>query len=324
MSKVTIITGYYNRVDHLKITLDSILNQTFRDFEFIVFDDASTDGTGNKLDQLERIYRDPRLRIIKHKQNMGFTRGMVNAISASTGEFIAIQGSGDFSLPDRIEKQVLHLDQHADVVAVGSWYTNVVADTGARRPRQPNANDMSFEKLLAGNVFSHGEVMMRRSAYDAAGGYRVAFKNCQDYDLWLRLIRLGNFSTIPEHLYDRYVRMDGVSYDPIKFTNQARFFLLAQRIAQMDSFSAAKAIEELLQNGPSSLVPLDDPGLQDRYVKASLRSIVWGASSEAEELANLAVENKVKKLAIIALARMLKAPGGRTIRWFVQRAFGVR
>ena len=323
MPKVSVITGFYKRGDFLETTIRSILNQTFSDFELLVFDDASPDGTGQRLLDLAAEIDDPRLRPILHETNLGFTQGMIDAIAKSTGEYIAVQGSGDISLPARLARQVEYLDAHPRTGAVGCWYTNVVAETNARRERNPDATGSTLASLLRGNVFSHGEVMMRRSAYLEAGGYRAAFRNCQDYDLWLRLVQVSDLATVREQLYDRYVRMDGVSYDPKKFAVQARYFLLAQRIGGMDPKQSAAMADTLAKEGPLGMVPQDDKALQARYLKAALRSIVWGASDEAEALARSSIVSPLRRTGVIATARILKSPIGKPVRRFIQKRFGV-
>lgn len=323
MSKVTVITGYYNRKDVLEGTIRSILDQTYKDLELIVFDDASQDGTADRLLELEKKLNDPRLKLRLHKENIGFTKGMINAIAASTSDYIAVQGSGDIALPERIAKQVAVLDDRAEVGAVGCWYTNVVEGTEIRRPRTPNAEGMTFETLIKGNVYSHGEVMFRRDVYEKVGGYRAAFKNCQDFDLWLRMVKISSLATVPEQLYDRYVRFDGVSYNPKKFAIQARYFLLCQRIAKMDNHAQSQKIEELEQYGPLGMIETSDPALQKRYFKASLRSIIWGASKEASAIARENITNAPKRNGVLLLAFLLGSKAGAPLLSFLRKKLGI-
>lgn len=324
MPKVSVITGYYNRCEHLELTVRSILDQSFEDLELIVFDDASTDSTEQRIRAIQNDLRDPRLRIIIHARNKGFTQGMIDAIARSAGKYVAVQGSGDISLPGRIRRQFDLLESRPEVGVVGCWYTNVVSSTGARRQRRPNAHGLDLGQLLQRNVFSHGEVMFRRSVYDAAGGYRPAFRNCQDYDLWLRMVKLTQFATIPENLYERYIRFDGVSYDPRKFARQARYFLLAQRFAAMTDDEGDRAVAKLAAEGPLSLIPSSDPALQARYVKAALRSIIWGACTEAAELARNNIKSTFMRAALVTGAKLFDSPVGRPFRKIAELTFGVR
>jgi hypothetical protein len=286
MTKVTVVTGYYNRRDALRQTIASILGQTYRDLELVVFDDCSTDGTAEALRALEEEIKDPRLRVVIHDANKGFVQGMIDALDATDGEFIAVQGSGDVSLPERIARQVALLEARPDLSAVGCWYTNVVADEGLRRPRRPDEGAATFEGLLESNIFSHGEVMMRRSSYEAAGGYRKQFKFCQDYDLWLRMVKLGPLGVVPEFLYDRYVRFDGVSYKPEKLIEQTRFKILATELACSSPAEIEARLKEVESGRLPAIVPLEHPGLQKALSRAALRSIVWGGTSEAREITN--------------------------------------
>ncbi|RYZ77155.1 MAG: glycosyltransferase, partial [Proteobacteria bacterium] len=308
MVKVSVITGFYNRGEFLRQTIESILNQTFSDFELICFDDASTDDSAQRLEQLHAEFNDPRFRYIVHAKNTGFTRGMIAAVAQAQGEYIAVQGSADISLPRRLELQAGVLDSRPEVVAVGCWYSNIVYETGVRRLRKPNANDKTFGTLLNGNVFSHGEVMYRKSTYDQVGGYRAAFKFCQDFDLWLRMIKVGKLATVPEELYERFVRYDGVSYAPEKFALQARYSILAAQIAQMTTEKAAEILNILGEHGPTVLVPKEHPKLQRRYVKAALRSVVWGKSDATIQLSEESIVSPVKRTAVIALANFYASP----------------
>ena len=322
--KVTVITGYYNRVAAVDATIHSILSQTFKNIELIAFDDCSSDGTGLRLLELQDKYQDPRFKVINHERNKGFVQGMIEAIALSSGEYICVQGSGDISLPQRIERQVALLDARSDVGAVGCWYTNIVSTTGARRARKPSADKVNFDSLLTGsNVFSHGEVMMRREIYEQAGGYRAAFKYSQDIDLWLRIVRLAKLATVPEFLYERFVRFDGVSYDPRKFAQQMRYSLLARRIAKLPAHEAKKIIDILSSSGPLTLVPQSDPVLQKLYIKGALRSAIFGASSGAEALAKANIVNPLLRFGIIYFARLFNSPICSPLRKITSKFFGM-
>ena len=146
-----------------------------------------------KIKEFVKKADDPRLIPIYHEENIGFVAGLLDAISKARGEYIAIQGSGDVSMPARIEKQKNLLDAHPEVGIVGCHYENYVQTSGVVRKRTPNANDTTLGSLLDQNVFTHGEVMFRKSTYEKAGGYRPQFTFCQDYDLWLRMIRHAVF-----------------------------------------------------------------------------------------------------------------------------------
>lgn len=300
--KVSVITGYYNRADCVDSTILSILNQSYTDIELIAFDDRSADGTGNRLLELQDRLRDDRFKVIIHEKNKGFTVGMIDAIAGSRGEYVCVQGSGDVSLPERVRRQVAVLDSMPDVGVVGCWYTNVVDGSGHRRQRKPIADNVGFAELMKANIFSHGEVMMRRSVYDLAGGYRPQFRFCQDIDLWLRASKHSRLHTVKDFLYDRHVRFDGVSYHPDKFPLQARYAILTRKAASLSGTELEDFLKILGASGPEVLVPADDKTLQRLLRSAVLRSAVFGGSVEAEKLASK-ITNRVLRAAFIFFSR---------------------
>lgn len=299
--KVSVITGYYNRRDVLERTLDSLLSQTFDDYEVILFDDASTDGTALELERLADKYQDPRFRYVVHETNQGFVQGMINAIASARGEYIAVHGSGDVAAPNRLERQAAVLDSDPDVGAVGSWLTNVNDSTGHRFHARPNADVVTLSMLMTTNVFSHGEVMMRRSVYDEVGGYRREFTFAQDIDLWLRIRQNYRLATVPEFLYERHVLSDGVTYNPRKSPEQARFSILARRLLEMGPLETAKTLELVRLQGPGAVIQKDDPVFQERSVGRAIEMARLGATSDAILSAKENISSPLKRDALIAV-----------------------
>lgn len=212
---VSIITACHNRIDYLEESIQSILNQTHSDFEYIIFDDCSTDGSREVLES----FTDPRIVLVKHTQNTGFTKGMINAVSQAKGKYIAVHGIGDISFPRRIEKQVQILEANGKVGLVGCL-RNMVDKTQNKDMRnwvdgKTFLGDASKEVLIT-NMFNHGEVMFRKSIYFEVGGYREVFTFAQDRDLWIRMSRICDFCVLPEILYERYFLDNSVSVNPEK------------------------------------------------------------------------------------------------------------
>jgi len=197
---LSVITGYYNKLQNLEDSIESILKQSFQSFELIIFDDCSTDGTYEKL--LEISTTDSRIRLLRHEANIGFVKGLIEAIKVARGEYIAIHGSGDISLRDRLLKQKVFLDNHIGIGVVGCYYRNVKAGVEQSVFKNPN-NDCFKEIIKRQNVFSHGEVMFRKSIYDKIGGYRDFFKFAQDRDLWCRFSLHTEYHVLEEILYER-------------------------------------------------------------------------------------------------------------------------
>lgn len=216
-TKVSICVAYYNRSEHVQDCIESLLNQDYTNFEVVVVNDGSTDPrTAVILDAFE----DPRLKVI-HQKNTGFVGAISNAISSSTGKYIAIMGAGDVCNPLRIKKQAEILDKDEKIGIVGCLYENVVfggPKDGNREKRTYPDKDITANEFLHGpNPIGHGEAMYRRTVYDLVGGYRQFFKFSQDLDLWLRMVDYCKGYVLQEFLYERRMfTSDGVSTDPKK------------------------------------------------------------------------------------------------------------
>jgi glycosyltransferase involved in cell wall biosynthesis len=209
MTRVSIVTCFYNRERIVARTLRSMLAQTHEDLEAIVVDDGSTDGTLGEMHK----FSDPRLRIVTHK-NMGFTASMVEAIASSSGSYIAVLGSGDEAFPDRMATQALYLDRHPDVCVLGTRYNQVALDGTIEVSPDYHDEPDPYGLLLKKSIYGHSEVMFRRSVYDEVGGYRPFFKYSQDNDLWLRMGERGKLAQIPQVLQSTFKQPDGVTVNP--------------------------------------------------------------------------------------------------------------
>jgi len=247
---------------------------------------------------------------------------MINAITRATGEYIAVQGSGDISSVDRIAEQAHLLMSRPGVGVVGSYYENVVEDRGVARLRTPDADTTTLESLARGNVFTHGEVMYRRSIYEASGGYRPEFKYCQDYDLWLRMIRHASFATVKKPLYKRFIQFDGVSYAPEKAALQALYFISCQRMAMSSPAEQVSMFEQLKEHGPGVIVKKDDPVLQSRLFRNCLRLIAWGNVTQANKMSEHLI-SRSRRTAIKMVGRVFSAPSFEKPRQLIFKSLGI-
>ena len=227
--KVSILTVYYNRGDQLDESIRSLVSQTYEDLEIIIVDDGSTDDTLERLQQ----WTDPRIRVISHS-NRGFTRSIIKAVAESSGDLIAIHGSGDISYPERIEEQAALLKARPEVGVVGCVVENRNIVTGETAIfHKLKEGERPLTQLLRNNVYTHGEVMFRRSVYDKVGGYREIFKFTQDYDLWLRMAMVTEFASVDRLLYRRYTLPDGVSASVDKMMVQQYLAELGRQCIEM-------------------------------------------------------------------------------------------
>lgn len=198
---VSVVMPVYNAERYVGEAVDSILAQTFSDYEFLIFDDGSTDRSRAILESYAE--RDERIRVVVG-HHRGYVPWLNEGLRLAKGEFIARMDADDVSLPTRFARQVEYLRQHSDCAAVGTDALLVDAD-GA--PICELAHDVDHElieaDLLSGGhgVIAHPSSMMRRATLLDIGGYREEFEPIEDFDLWFRLVERGRLANIPEVLF---------------------------------------------------------------------------------------------------------------------------
>ena len=209
---VSIVMSVYNGERYLKLAVESILAQTWTDFEFIIIDDGSTDRSGQILTAYAA--QDSRLVLLSNPANRGYTASLNRGVEAARGEFVARQDADDVSLPERLAQQVATLRAQPGVGVVGTLAQVIDADgcpqAGDYFPRALD-NAAVQEQLLAGNCICHGSVLIRRHLLDDVGAYDVSLEPSEDYDLWLRLAEKGEIINLEPRLYQYRVHGQSVS-----------------------------------------------------------------------------------------------------------------
>jgi glycosyltransferase involved in cell wall biosynthesis len=182
---VSVVIAAFNAAQHLGEALESVFAQTFRDFELVVVDDGSTDGTP---DVLARFRSDPRLVVLSHSTNGGVAVALTTGCRQAQGRYIARLDADDVAHPDRLARQVAYLEERREVALLGS--AAIFTDAAGRefaRYTYPATHKAIRERLETGSAFVHSAVTMRQDAFESVGGYRLS-PSGQDYDLWLRMV----------------------------------------------------------------------------------------------------------------------------------------
>lgn len=201
--RVTVLMPVHNGEPYLAAALASILGQTFADFEFLVVDDGSTDGSRDVV----RACRDPRIRLVENFSNMGVANSLNRGLALARGEYVARMDSDDESMPDRFEKQLRFLGAHPGVGVLGAG--GVLVDGMGKTLTEfhyPEEHEVIRWSLHFFNPFSHPSVMMRRAVVLEAKGYlsgNPAPPGCrvpEDYELWWRLGDVTRLANLPDRL----------------------------------------------------------------------------------------------------------------------------
>jgi hypothetical protein len=185
----------HNAGPYLDASIESVLTQTFTDFELVVLDDRSTDGSAGQLRDWAK--RDSRIRLVESPVRLGLPRGSDRVVRESWATVCARMDADDVSCPARLAAQWEALEANPDATLVGTLWEGIDARGRLVRPR----DRWRLTRRSSFAPFPHGSIMFRREAFEAVGGYRVACDYWEDLDLYLRMATRGRILVVPEALY---------------------------------------------------------------------------------------------------------------------------
>jgi glycosyltransferase involved in cell wall biosynthesis len=222
----------YNADRYVREATESILRQTFTDFEFIIIDDGSTDDSHQILEELAR--KDSRIRLVS-RPNTGYTVALNEALALARAPYIARMDADDVSMPDRFEKQIKYLQANPECVLVGSRILTIDPfGSPLYEPRHKLVHEAIEEELLAGVGWAivHPVSMMVRERITAVGGYRVEMEPSEDLDLFLRLSEHGKIANLPEVLLHYRQHAKSVNHTRYEEQNTATKKIVAEAYAR--------------------------------------------------------------------------------------------
>jgi glycosyltransferase involved in cell wall biosynthesis len=211
---VSVVMSVYNGERFLREAVESILSQTFRDFEFIIINDGSTDGTASILAEYER--NDPRVQVYP-QENRGLIESLNRGCGLARGKYIARMDADDVALPDRLAQQVAFLEERPEIAVLGSAFD--VVDACGRRLTTvalplTDRGMREVQKYTGG--FQHSTVLMRQDAFQAVQGYRKPFRYNDDHDLWFRLMERYQGANLPDTLMCYRTHPDQMSISVVR------------------------------------------------------------------------------------------------------------
>lgn len=224
--QVSIALPVYNGMNFIEQAVESLLNQSFRDFEIIIIDDGSNDKTPEILKSL--AVSDPRIKVFRNQKQEGICNALNKAISYAQGDLIARMDADDIAHPTRLEKQVKQFWSNPNLIVLGTD-VELIDEQGKvigyrHYPQSHNEILASIQNL---SPFAHPSVMFRKSAFLKVGGYRKQYQDAEDYDLWLRMCHLGEMSNLPEPLLQYRIHPRQVTTSRLR--NQHRAHMAARR-----------------------------------------------------------------------------------------------
>lgn len=244
---VSVVMSVYNGEQYLAEAIDSILSQTYTNFEFIIINDGSTDSSGTILKSYEAA--DTRIRLIT-QSNHGLVYSLNKGCKSAKGALIARMDADDVSLPSRLEQEVKAFSTNEKLCITGTYFSYIDEESKLLGTviTMPTKDVDLRRALYIVNPFAHGSTMFRKSAWEAAGGYSDKYGPTEDYELWRRLASnpLQQLSIIPDVLYLYRINPEGISQQ--KADTQAKF---TKKIAdeQWSKPYLGKGIRGILKDG---------------------------------------------------------------------------
>ena len=262
----------YNGERYLREAIDSVLGQTFTDFEFLIIDDASVDHTPEII--AEYTDREQRIVVLRNQVNKGLTKSLNKGLRVARGEYIARQDADDVSLPSRFEMEIGVLDRQPDVVLVSGNIDLIDSDGHVwRRPRRTGCPRLVAWYLLFYNYLGgHSQVMFRRQPVVDLGGYSEEHPYGQDYELWLRLAEAGKIIIVPDVLLRYRDHEDNLSSSFA--AAQRQYNLIASRRATVRLLGEEHSIAEVAELRAFWLSPFPDVRATAN-LNRRLRGLFW-------------------------------------------------
>lgn len=219
--EISVLLPVYNSEKYILEAINSILNQTFSNFELIIIDDGSTDTSEEIISKIN----DKRIVFEKNDTNKGLIYTLNKGISLSRGSYIARMDADDFSVANRFEKQILEFEKDENLVVCGSFIKTFGNGTEQYISHIPITNAQILASIFFTCPFAHPSVMIKKEALlQLEEAYREDYKHSEDYDLWSRLVFVGNSINIPEFLLNYRIHEKQVStvFDEHKYQSVSK------------------------------------------------------------------------------------------------------
>ena len=275
MPKVSVLIASYNHEKYIGYAIQSVLGQTYQDFEIVIVDDGSKDNSVEVI----RSFTDPRIRLICFEQNQGACTAAKRLLQEAKGEYIAILNSDDAFLPEKLAKQVDFLDRNDKYGAVFS-YAQIIDEAGEIFTDENHFYSKIFVQenksrhewlryfFYNGNCLCHPSIMIRSECYESVGFYDERYYQLPDFDIWIRLCLKYEIYIIPENLIEFRVRENEANASGDNYTTKIR--CNNELVSVLERFLLIKSEKEFLDVFPDKQELVNENGFDLEYAVASV------------------------------------------------------
>ncbi|MDE2322411.1 MAG: glycosyltransferase family 2 protein [candidate division NC10 bacterium] len=239
--RVTVLIPVYNREKYVAAAIESILVQSFTNFELLLIDDGSTDDS---VEVLQSYTTDPRVRLVCNEHNLGIPKTRNRGIDLACGEYIAMLDSDDWAYPTRLEKQVAFLDRHSDFAVVGAWATEM--DETGRSLSRDKRRFVSPGELQSRLLFRCSlctSSIMTRKAILQDYGYREQYAVCEDFDLFVRVAKHYKLGNLPETLVRKRTHAGNIGREKAQLTKAKNQEIASAQLTELGVTFTATDLE---------------------------------------------------------------------------------
>lgn len=299
MPKVSVVMPAYNAEKYIEDAIESILNQTFTDFEFIIINDGSSDKTKSII----QAFHDSRLVYLENSKNLGIVETLNKGLNYASGEYIARMDADDIAMPKRIEKQIKTMERNRTIGVLGTG-TRVFGDGIETYDSHSSLNSDELKaNLLFSTCLCHPSVMIRKNVLDRHYlKYDSQFKGAEDYKLWWDIVQVSKLSCLPEPLHCYRIHPNQISQVKDKIYKDLLFRMLNVRLDTLDVklSDPEKDVFLLYCNGDFSTFTEEKLLI---YVNA-LRKIIT-----KNDYSHFFMQSKLKEVCSLSITRTLNNSG---------------
>lgn len=235
---VTVLMPVYNGEKYVREAIDSMLNQTFGDFEFLIINDGSTDST----EEIILSYADARIHYVKNDRNSGLVYTLNRGLDMVQTPYVARMDADDISVPERLEQQILCMEQHPEVGVLGSWVETIGLAKNREIQYKDDPDHIRF-KLLFNSCVIHPTVVMRMSVLNENHLRYPAMEHVEDFALWVLLSRYTKFKILPKVLLQYRIHENGVSQKYSDLQHKQAILLRKQQLLSFDIVCDEKSFD---------------------------------------------------------------------------------